>query len=95
MSTTTFGCDEFARHDSANLQLHQRIAKKISNLVCAVRHRTEMRQLLAGDPRLLEDIGISQSDVLSAMSRSVLQDPTQETGERVDRRHAAWRRLYK
>ncbi len=95
MSTVTFGCDDFAPHDtskSARLPLLRRVLKNIVGLFCAVRHRTEMRQLMSSDPRLLEDIGITQSDVMSAMSRSIFTDPTQDIGARIDRRHAAWRK---
>ena len=95
MSTVTFGCDHFSPHGSRSLEyipIHKRIAGKISHFWCALRHRAEMRKLMTGDPRLLEDIGISQSDVMSAMSRSILSDPTADLAARVDRRHAAWQK---
>ena len=95
MSTVTYGCDDFSRHNSGgyqNLTVLQRLRKKVADIFCAMRHRAEMRQLLTGDPRLLDDIGISQSDVMSALSRSILEDPSAELGARLDQRHEARRR---
>ena len=95
MSTVTYGCVGFSPHGSRlleNLPIHRRIAAKIGHFWCALRHRAEIRKLMSGDPRLLEDIGISQSDVMSALSRSILTDPTEDLAARVDRRHAAWRK---
>lgn len=68
--------------------------RSLSNLAQALKHRGEIRHLAEFDDRMLKDIGLTRSDVSSALSEPLLRNPSRtlvrsaarhSRGERLDR----------
>lgn len=68
--------------------------RSLTNLAKALRHRREIKHLAEFDDRMLKDIGLTRSDVSSALSEPLLRNPSwvlvrsaerHSRGERPDR----------
>jgi uncharacterized protein YjiS (DUF1127 family) len=50
--------------------------RQVAELVRAIEHRREVRHLAELDERFLKDIGLSRSDVASALSEPLYRNPS-------------------
>ncbi len=51
------------------------VANRVARLRTAIRNRRSVKLLVAWDDRMLNDIGLTRGDVVSAMSGSIGDDP--------------------
>ncbi|KFG67316.1 hypothetical protein JH26_24990 [Microvirga sp. BSC39] len=74
------------------------IVRSLTNFAKALRHRGEIRHLAEFDDRMLKDIGLTRSDVSSALSEPLIRNPSwvlvrsaerHSRGERPDRSRPA------
>jgi len=52
------------------------IARSLVDVTKALRHRREVRHLAEFDDRMLKDIGLTRSDVASALSEPLIRNPS-------------------
>lgn len=52
------------------------VVRSLTNLAKALRHRREIRHLAELDERMLKDIGLTPSDVSSALLEPLLRNPS-------------------
>ena len=52
------------------------IVRSLVNVTKALRHRREIRHLAEFDDRMLKDIGLTRSDVASALSEPLIRNPS-------------------
>ncbi len=77
MTTTQFDISQLQSPAGEKLSGFGRIViARVAGLWRAVQNRRSVKQLLEWDPRMLNDIGLTQGDVLSAMSGPIGEDPS-------------------
>jgi uncharacterized protein YjiS (DUF1127 family) len=59
--------------------------RPIAGLVKALRHRREIKHLAEFDDRMLRDIGLTRSDVSSALAEPLLRNPSRVLVRSVER----------
>ena len=65
------------------------VAERLARLRTAIRNRRSVKQLVTWDDRMLNDIGLTRGDVVSAMSGSIGDDPGYRLSALArERRHA-------
>jgi uncharacterized protein YjiS (DUF1127 family) len=52
------------------------LARALTNLVVALKHRREVKHLAEFDDRMLADIGLTRSDVTSALDEPLIRNPS-------------------
>jgi uncharacterized protein YjiS (DUF1127 family) len=52
------------------------VARSLVDVTKALRHRREVRHLAEFDDRMLKDIGLTRSDVYSALSEPLIRNPS-------------------
>lgn len=52
------------------------LARALTNLVVALKHRREVRHLAELDDRMLADIGLTRSDVTGALDEPLIRNPS-------------------
>jgi len=77
MTTTQFDISQLQSPAGEKLSAFGRIVTaRVVGLWRAVQNRRSVKQLLEWDPRMLNDIGLTQGDVRSAMSGPIGEDPS-------------------
>ena len=77
MTTTQFDVSQLQSPTGEKLTaLGRIIIGRVAGLWRAMQNRRSVKQLLEWDARMLNDIGLTPSDVLSAMSGPVGEDPS-------------------
>src|SRR4051794_24190007 len=71
MNRSTFSSTTFSGMAALGL-----LARALTNLVIALKHRREVRHLAELDDRMLADIGLTRSDVTSALDESLIRNPS-------------------
>ncbi|MBB4040130.1 uncharacterized protein YjiS (DUF1127 family) [Microvirga flocculans] len=68
----------------------ERLLRSLVDLAKALRHRREIKHLAEFDDRMLKDIGLTRSDVYSALSEPLVRNPSWVLVRRAEResRHA-------
>ena len=64
-------------------------ARMLTNLVKALRHRREIKNLAEFDDRMLADIGLTRSDVWSALDEPFTRNPSWVLVRRAERHSCA------
>ena len=65
--------------------------RSLSNLTQVLKHRREVKHLAEFDERMLKDIGLTRSDVYSALSEPLLRNPSWVLVRSVERHSRAER----
>src|SRR5258706_16106871 len=68
------------------------LANATAQLVRAIKHRRDAQILARLDPKMLADIGLTQSDVRDAFSEPLWRDPTGVLATRISERRSGRRR---